>query len=346
MGLPGCSSSFFSLAVHVLRWLSLRGLPSLLGNSNKGVLLPSKFEHLPQVVASKSFLSRSQRQDHHTIQSWPRSLTAFLGIPHTKACGSLTVAICIAPAGVWFSSTWDFPMPFPGGVGHGGGDAADDDGFDDDTGLPDRAADANHGPFAAPSGGPGDLESTSHAEGGHMAGHRSSPSKRPRTHQLNLEEYYELKSCGVEDPDLEAQLRPCLPPVPEFSETVFGVAPSKVRFSEEVEYYDLVPMAEPAFYMNDELTMFAEGCLKQYMSEEHLDFNYPFRHIMDLRARQLVLLVQFAFKEFDAPHLSEEAGELLLCHIRECGQFFSSDDRQLVWRWLALKHQFLAGHAA
>ena len=242
-------------------------------------------------------------------------------------------------------------------------DDGNDDSADDDSGLPDsRTGSRSH---RASTDMPDSYEHSVHDVGGHWL-----PFKRPRTHQVlsTLDDYAELKAYGVEDVDLESRLASSFPPVPCFNDVVFDPASAKPPCADEIERAfsghvrtvrfdpapsvvefpsnDLVPMAEPAVYMDDEFTMFAEGCLKQYMPEEHLNFNYPFRYIMDLRARQLVLLVQFAFKEFDAPQLSEEAGDLLLCHIRECGQLFSSDDRQLVWRWFALKHEVLAGHAA
>ena len=117
--------------------------------------------------------------------------------------------------------------------------------------------------------------------------------------------------------------------------------------------FDLVPiMVEPPaiaveldadaspFAMDDAFARFLEGCYLQYLSKNHAMYNYSFHHIMDINAREMILLLQFGVKELlGHSALGEDACGILTSHLQGRRPHFSSAERRLVWEWLGQRLQ-------
>ena len=172
----------------------------------------------------------------------------------------------------------------------------------------------------------------------------SPASKRPRTRSSRAS----LAELGVQLSSEEDEPSEELPTVPAFSEVVFAGLPGNTTSTRHVKQVSFatepgvmespIPVSvadlESLPIIDSELTAFAEGCYAQYLTTHHLRFNYPFRYIMHSKARELILLFQFAMKELHRSLLGDEAGKLLLDHIHECGQHFPAVERMMLWSWL------------
>ena len=130
------------------------------------------------------------------------------------------------------------------GPGDDGADdhADNDDDAGDDPGLPDSEHDpqCDNEPSQVPHNDDSDYSVDKVYD--------QVPYKRPRTHRLlySIDDYAELKACGVEDVECETQLSTSLLPLmPSFSKIVLGSGlfagaldgiPKRFCFSDAVEY--------------------------------------------------------------------------------------------------------------
>ena len=113
-------------------------------------------------------------------------------------------------------------------------------------------------------------------------------------------------------------------------EDICGTEPKKVSFCSEVEYVEAFPVAS----VNSDYAVFLAWCFALLQSDGSAQHNYPFRYIMDTKARETILLMQFALKELaHASDMSDDAYVQLRRHVEEFGQQVSADERQTLWTW-------------